>query len=63
MLVSRVRRSASSSSTTSSAPSTRTWIEWPSTSNGGVPKPPDVFVSAISLCGLRAAATISAATR
>ena len=35
----------------------------PPCSNGGVPKPPGVARSAISLWGLRAGATISSATR
>ena len=44
-------------------PSTRTCSDVTRNSNGGVPKPPGVGASAISLCGLRAGATICSATR
>src|SRR5262245_9009401 len=57
------RRSPPSPSTTISAPSTRTCSCRPSYSHGGVPHPPGGWVSAISLSGLRAGATTSAAIR
>ena len=59
----RARRSSSPARWTSSVPSTRTCWRRRRAGTPGVPKPPGVAVSAISLSGLRAGATTCSATR